>query len=529
MVELRPYQKEAKAAIIKSWKEYQKSLLVLPTGTGKTIVFSKVAEDRTKDGRVLIMAHREELLQQAADKIWKSCGIPCSLEKAESSCLDSLEPVTVGSVQTLMSERRLSKFSHNYFQTIIVDEAHHALSDSYQRVLNHFPEAKILGVTATPDRGDKKNLGQFFENLAYEYSLLDAINDGYLCSIKAKTIPLQIDLNQVKISQGDYQAGDLGDALEPYLEQIADAMMEYRDRKTVVFLPLVATSQKFCQMLNNRGFRACEVNGNSPDRAQILQDYEDGKYNVICNSMLLTEGWDCPSVDCIVILRPTKVRSLYCQMVGRGTRLHPGKDHLLLLDFLWMCDRHELCRPAYLIAKNEKEAKAITDKITDSEDGLEIREAEELVEKDAAAEREAALARELEAQRRKKSKLINPLAVELLLDVGDYEPEFMWQMELPTDKQLKAIEGFGIDPSSIRDKGMASLYLDKCFKRREIGLASPKQVNQLNRYGFPHPEMWKKEDAAKVMGVLASNHWRLPGHLDPNTWCPKYIKELSVS
>lgn len=526
-MELRPYQQEAKDAILLSWKQYQRSLLVLPTGTGKTIVFSKVAAERTAAGRVLIMAHREELLSQAADKIWKSCQIPCALEKAESSCLDSPKPITVGSVQTLMSERRLSRFTPDYFKTIIVDEAHHALSDSYQRVLNYFPDAKVLGVTATPDRGDKKNLGQYFENLAYEYSLLSAIREGYLCPIKAKTIPLQIDLNQVKISQGDYQVGDLGDALEPYLEQIADSMMEYKDRKTVVFLPLVTTSQKFCQMLNERGFRACEVNGNSPDRAQILRDYESGKYNVICNSMLLTEGWDCPSVDCIVILRPTKVRSLYCQMVGRGTRLSPGKDHLLLLDFLWMCDRHELCRPAYLIAENEKKAKAITDKITNDSEGMDLIEAETQVEADAAAQREAALARELAAQRKKKSKCIDPLAAEFLFQMDDYEPIWGWEMERPTEKQLQTLNNFGIDTSGITCKGAASLYLDKCFKRMQIGLATPKQAAKLNQYGFLHPELWKKEDATKVMAVLSQNGWRLPEYINPHTWHPEYIKEIS--
>ena len=525
-MELRPYQKDAKDAVLKSWKEHQRSLLVLPTGTGKTIVFAKIAEERVNTGRVLVLAHREELLQQAADKIWKSCQIPCSLEKAESTCLGTWEPITVGSVQTLMSERRLSRFSPDYFQTIVVDEAHHAMSDSYQRVLSHFSEAKVLGVTATPDRGDKKNLGQYFDNLAYEYSLLDAINDGYLCPIKAQTIPLSIDLNNVKISQGDYQAGDLGNALDPYLEEIADTMTAYMDRKIVVFLPLIETSQKFCQMLKDRGFRACEVNGNSTDRAEILQDFANNRYNVICNSMLLTEGWDCPDVDCIVVLRPTKVRGLYCQMVGRGTRLSPGKDHLLLLDFLWMCDRHELCRPAYLIAKDEKEAKAITEKLAADPDGMDLMEAEEEVLKDAAAEREAALARELEAQRRKKSKCINPLVAEFLFQMDDYEPIWHWEMEMPTMKQIQALENFGIDPSGITCKGQASKYLEKCYKRQSAGLASPKQANKLNQYGFPHPEMWKREDAAKVMGVLANNHWRLPGHINPQTWCPQYIKEI---
>ncbi len=125
------------------------------------------------------------------------------------------------------------------------------------------------------------------------------------------------------------------------------------DRKTVVFLPLIKTSQKFTDILNAHGFRAAEVNGQSEDRDQVLKDFDEGKYNVLCNSMLLTEGWDCPSVDCVIILRPTKVRSLYSQMVGRGTRLYPGKKELLLIDFLWLTEKHELCHPANLICSPE--------------------------------------------------------------------------------------------------------------------------------------------------------------------------------
>ena len=147
---------------------------------------------------------------------------------------------------------------------------------------------------------------------------------------------MELDIGSVGISNGDFAVGEIGCALDPYLEQIAQEMANYcRGRKTVVFLPLIATSQKFCAMLNDEGLNAAEVNGNSDDRAEVLSDFENGKYDVLCNSMLLTEGWDCPAVDCIVVLRPTKVRSLYQQMVGRGMRLFPGKDHLLL-DFLWM-------------------------------------------------------------------------------------------------------------------------------------------------------------------------------------------------
>lgn len=363
-MELRPYQAEAKAAVFEQWdKGAFKTLLVLPTGCGKTIVFAKVAEDCVRQGyRVLILAHRGELLEQAADKIKKSTNLGCATEKAEQTCLGSWFRITVGSVQSMQREKRLSQFSEDYFNVIIIDEAHHCISDGYQKVLQHFPSAKVLGVTATPDRGDMRNLGEFFESLAYEYTLPKAIREGYLSPIKAMTIPLQLDLSGVSIQSGDFKAGDIATALDPYLHQIADEMMKYcRDRKTVVFLPLVKTSQKFKEILNEKGFKAAEVNGESKDRAEVLEAFDKGEYNVLCNSMLLTEGWDCPSVDCVIVLRPTKVRSLYSQMVGRGTRLCEGKSHLLLLDFLWHTERHELCHPADLICEKKEVARKMTE------------------------------------------------------------------------------------------------------------------------------------------------------------------------
>lgn len=346
-MELRPYQQQAKDAIFSEWENgIKKTLLVLPTGCGKTIVFAKVAEECVKGGsRVLILAHRGELLDQAADKIGKSTGLGCATEKAEQTCLGSWFRIVVGSVQSMMREKRLNQFPNDYFNTIIIDEAHHCISDSYQKVLRHFPDAEVLGVTATPDRGDMQNLGTVFESLAYEYTLPKAIKEGYLSPIKAVTIPLKIDMSAVGVQAGDFKSGDIATALDPYLESIAEEMEKYcSNKKTVVFLPLVKTSQKFRDILNNHGFKAAEVNGDSKDRAEILEAFDKDQYNVLCNSMLLTEGWDCPSVDCIVVLRPTKVRSLYCQMVGRGTRLSPetNKDHLLLLDFLWHTERHEL-------------------------------------------------------------------------------------------------------------------------------------------------------------------------------------------
>lgn len=531
-IQLRPYQEEAKNAIFEKWQAgTSRTLLVLPTGTGKTIVFAAVAEECVRHGdKVLILAHRGELLDQAADKIMKSTGLGCSVEKAEQSCRGTYYRITVGSVQTLMREKRLNTFSDHYFGTIIIDEAHHSISESYQRVLQHFPEAKVLGVTATPDRGDMRDLGTYFENIAYEYSLPKAIREGYLSPIKALTIPLQIDISNVGMQSGDYKAGELGTALDPYLEQIAEKMQEHcKNRKTVVFLPLVKTSQKFRDILNEHGFNAAEVNGESPDREGILADFAADKYNVLCNSMLLTEGWDCPSVDCIVVLRPTKVRSLYCQMVGRGTRLHPGKDHLLLLDFLWMTEKHELCHPAALICSNPEVAQQMTKNLEDKAgSAVDIEEAEKCASEDVQAQREEALAKLLAEQRRKKSRLVDPLQFEMSIqaeDLSNYVPAFGWECAPPSDKQREALEKNDINPDRVDNAGKASMLLERIDKRRQAGLTSPRQIRQLEQRGFQNVSSWSWEQAHRLINRIAANGWKTPRTIDPRTYVPPAIND----
>lgn len=493
-LQMRPYQQAAREAIHAEWNDgRRRTLLVLPTGTGKTIVFAAVTEDQVRSGsRVLVLAHRGELLEQAADKIKRSTGLASAVEKAEQTCLDSWCRVVVGSVQSLQRPARLEQFPADYFGTIIIDEAHHAITDGYQRVLEHFPEANVLGVTATPDRGDMRNLGEVFDSLAYEYKLTQAIREGYLCPILAQTIPLQLDISQVTLSGGDFAVGGLGTALDPYLEQIASEMQTAcAGRKTVVFLPLIKTSQKFRDILNSKGFRAAEVNGQSEDRAEILSDFSNGKYNVLCNSMLLTEGWDCPSVDCIVVLRPTKVRSLYSQMVGRGTRLSPetGKKDLLLLDFLWLTERHELCRPADIICENREVSRKMTENLAQAGCPEDIEQAAEQASADVVAQREEALAKQLAEMRRRKKKLVDPLQYEMSIQAEDltgYVPSFGWEMGPPSEKQTAALEKFGILPDAVESAGKAQMLLDRLNKRRGAGLTTPKQIRCLEKYGFQH-------------------------------------------
>lgn len=527
-MQLRPYQEEARAKVQQEWKEGRKrTLLVLPTGCGKTIVFSKIIEDRVKMGeRVLVLAHRSELLEQASDKLMTATGLGTALEKAENTSIGSWFRVVVGSVQTMQREKRLNQFPPNHFDTIVIDEAHHAISDGYQRVLEHFDEANVLGVTATPDRGDMRNLGSYFDSLAYEYPLVDAIKSGYLSKITAITIPLELDLSTVSQQAGDFKVSEIGTVLDPYLEQIADEMVKQcKDRKTVIFLPLVKTSQKFRDILNAKGFKAAEVNGESKDRAEILEEFDKDKYNVLCNSMLLTEGWDCPTVDCVVVLRPTKVRALYSQMVGRGTRLAPGKENLLLLDFLWHTERHELCRPAHLIASSPEVAKKMTENMAeDTEVEFSLLEAEEQAGKDVVAEREEALAKQLAEQRKKKRKLVDPLQFEMSIqaeDLADYVPSFGWEMAPPSEKQLKALEKFGIYTEEIGNAGKAGKLLDRLNKRKDSGLTTPKQIRLLEGRGFRNVGMWKFEDASNLINRIAASGWRMPKGIIPATYQPE--------
>ncbi|MGN0243640.1 MAG: DEAD/DEAH box helicase [Lachnospiraceae bacterium] len=523
-MELRPYQEEAKTNIFHEWDNgIQKTLLVLPTGCGKTVVFAKVVEELVKRGdRVLIMAHRGELLDQAADKLQKITGLQCATEKADKTCMGSWFRVVIGSVQTLMRETRLHQFPSDYFNSIVIDEAHHCISDSYQKVLQHFNDAKVLGVTATPDRGDMKNLGSYFETLAYEYTLPKAIKSGYLVPIKALTIPLKLDLSNVSMQSGDFKASDVGTALDPYLENIAEEMVKNcKERKTVVFLPLVATSKKFTEILNNHGFQAVEVNGDSKDRKEILEDFANNKYNVLCNSMLLTEGWDCPDVDCIVVLRPTKVRSLYSQMVGRGTRLADGKTELLLLDFLWHTERHELCHPASLICTDEEVAQQMTKNIEEAGCAVDLEAAEEKASEDVIAQREEALAKQLSEMRKRKKKLVDPLQFEMSIqaeDLSSYVPAFGWEMAPPSDKQMQALEKLGILPDAIDNAGKATKILERLNKRREEGLTTPKQIRFLEGRGFEHVGTWSFEQARNLIDRIAANGWRIPRDIDPKTY-----------
>lgn len=502
---LRPYQQEAIAATETGWNNFSKQLLVLPTGAGKTVCFSALAHRRLQRGeRSLILAHREELIEQAVAKLKAATGVKADVEKAERwASLDA--PVVVASVQTLRGDR-LARWPRDHFGQIIADEAHHSISSSWQQVLNHFDgHADVLGVTATPDRGDKRNLGTYYENVAYEIGLFDLIKQGFLSRIVIKSIPLQIDLSRVQQTSGDYDANQLGDALTPYLGAIARAICENAPfpRRTLAFLPLIKTSLDFVAACRKEGLVAEHIDGYDDQRDTKKQRFAAGEFDLLSNAMLLTEGFDDPGIDCIVNLRPTRSRSLYSQIVGRGTRIADGKENLLLLDFLWAHQRMNLIRPAHLVSGCDDEAEVIT-KIAEQKAGGGEMDLEALAT-DAAEQRHESLRKKLEKNSKKKGKTID--AMEWCLNMNakelvDYEPVMKWEHSQITDKQAYALKRAGIDVATVKGKGHASKLLDVYFRSQKLVLASDAQREKMRQMGVENWETATTDDARRFFADL---------------------------
>ena len=518
-LEPRKYQIEAREAVIKEWnKGNEKTLLVLPTGCGKTIVFTDLLQTVLKAGqRALVLAHTGELLDQAIDKIEKFSDLGTSLEKASSTAVGSDKPIVVGSIQTMCRDNRLEQYPENYFQYIIVDEAHHSLSPSCQKILGHFKKAKVLGVTATPNRGDQKKLEDYYQSKAYEYEFKQAIKDKFLCPIRVETVSAEIDISNVKMQNGDFAAKDIGETLDDYLSNIANVIKnKCADRKTVVFLPLVSTSQKFCEILNKIGVSATEINGKSINREEILKDFKDGKYKVICNAMLLTEGWDCPEVDCIVVLRPTRSDSLYRQMCGRGCRLAPGKKDLLLLDFLWLSKRVDLMRPAVLVGTSGNIVERMTKKTlkkTDKE--FDLLDLEKEAERDYQNEVEAKLIEELRASaERKKRRERVAAAQDTVHDIGkilghsglqSFKHQRTWERQPATINQKNLLKKYGLTDSDVQyiTKGAASELITVFIKRRDKGFCTFKQARLLKSFGIKAGSLTFAEASKKISYELS--------------------------
>jgi len=359
-IKLRDYQREAIDAVFKAWAGgMQRPAIVLPTGAGKTVVFSALvrefrgqqsqplrAHSFERGKRVIILAHRDDLVDQAIAKL-RAVMPGVSVGKVKAKDDDVHADVIVASVQTLAtpSGRRIAALQGSAWGSgdiglIITDECHHAPAASYQKIYDAFPDVLQLGVTATMIRGDGVGLGTQWEDVVYRRSVLNLIAKGHLVDVRTKRIDLkELDMGAVKASRGDWQAGDLGQALMDAEADtaIARAYKEHAgDRQGIVFTPTVETSYAAMSALSKAGVASMVVDGTTPaqTRREIYGEYRTGLLQVLVSCMVLTEGFDMPQAEVAVIARPTQSAGLYIQMVGRVLRPWPGKTEALVLDLV---------------------------------------------------------------------------------------------------------------------------------------------------------------------------------------------------
>lgn len=491
---LRPYQTEFVDCVLGALVEFDRVLGVAATGSGKTCIAGEIARRCLPGGPVLFLADAQELVKQAADKLAIWSGAVPAVEMADDHAQPGQDRLIVATTQSIA--RRLEKYPADYFRTIIVDEAHrNTLGAQASKVLGYFSSAQVVGITATPFRSDKQQLGSFYQSIPVEIGLIRLIREGFLSRISLKSVPAGISLKGVRTVAGDYQVDDLGAAVAPHLQRCAQILKEHAaGRRAVVFLPLIETSKAFVEACRAEGLRAVHVDGN--DR-EDLKEFVDRKADIICNASLLTTGWDEPSVDCVMILRPTKSFVLYSQMVGRGTRTFAGKQDLLLLDPLFLSDNMDLIKPARLIAHTAEEQVDVQ-KHLESGEQIDLFEAEER----ATVDRTKRMREKLEAAAKRKIRSVD--AIEFALTLGDeklanYEPEAGWESDAPSAKQIEILERNGFDSTAIKTRGQASRLMDLIFTRRSMGLATPKQLKWLIRLGHISPATATFEEATAFL------------------------------
>ena len=367
-ITLRPYQLEACEAVETAVAEgVRRPAVVLPTGGGKTIVFAELARRAHAQGRrPIILVHRDELARQAASKIGLVSGLRAGIVKAEQNETDA--DVIVASVQTLRSARRIEQISPLQ-AFVVVDECHHATAKSYRDALDYFgcfdderPDSIAVGVTATMERGDGARLGEVWQRIVYQRDVTWMIRKGYLTDVKGVRLVVEdLDMSGVRMSAGDFSEGDMGEAIAASSspEKVAQSYVEHCTnedgtiRPGILFAPTVETARLFADALNDAGIRATCVHGAMPtdERRKALADYEAGRIDVLCNCMVLTEGFDSPRAEVCVIARPTTSSPLYQQMVGRILRLFQGKAHALVIDVVGASEKHPLSTLATLAGR----------------------------------------------------------------------------------------------------------------------------------------------------------------------------------
>lgn len=549
---IRDYQERAISASFEEWQTCASTLIVMPTGTGKTIVMASII-DRHEAGRTMLMAHREELVFQGADKIKSVTGQEAEIEMAEYKAdrhgggFYAKSKVVVASVQTLNAGRgdgRMARFDPFEFGLLLIDEAHHATADTYRRVINHFrknPDLKVLGVTATPDRTDEEALGQIFDTVAFDYEILDAINDGWLVPIEQHSVTVDgLDLSSVRTTAGDLNGADLARVMEyeQNLHEIAAPTVDLiGKRKALVFAASVAHAERLCEIFNRHNSESARwVSGETPkeERRQMFADYAARRFQYLVNVGVATEGFDDPSIEVVVMARPTKSRALFAQMIGRGTRPLPGivdphkaaedrreaiassaKPTCEVIDFVGNSGKHKLVTVADVLGGNySDEAVELAARNTrEAGAAMNVVDALREAQRELAEQRE----RELEAERRRRAAV----RVRAKYSTQSISPFDVFQIEAPrergwdkgrqpSEKMLALLEKQGIETAGI-NYTQARALIAEITGRWDRNQCSFKQAKLLQRYGLPGDVT--RDQAKSWIDAISTNQWKLPESL----------------
>lgn len=547
-MKLRDYQEAAAEGVFREWQEHASALAVLPTGLGKTVLFAEIIRRMHERGaRAMVLAHREELITQAADKIRRVTGLEAQIEMGEyhvTPMFGEMPPVVVSTVQTHCAGGdgggRMSKFDPADFGLVVIDEAHHATAGTYRRCIDWYrqnPDCKVLGVTATPDRADEAALGQVFESVAYEYGVLEAIQNGWLVPIEQQMVTVgSLDFSGVRTTAGDLNQGDLAEVMESErnLQGIAAPTVEIcGEKRAIVFAATVEQAERLCEIINRyKPDRAAWICGKTDkdDRRRILSDFKAGRLQYVVNVGVLTEGFDDAGVEVVVMARPTKSRALYAQMAGRGTRpaeevagrlgdvptaaercaMIRGscKPSCLIVDFAGNAGRHRLCCSADILGGN------IDDEVVD-EVTRRVREGGKPVDMTAELEKVKA---EVEARKKREAATRARLQARAEFLVTKIDPFNEWDLTpvqergwdrhrhfSPKQSQV-LLERIGVDPEKI-PYGQGKQLLDEYFRRLHGGYASLKQAALLKKRGFSMP--LRHDMAGRMIGRMAERQgWR---------------------
>ncbi|MCB9914804.1 MAG: DEAD/DEAH box helicase [Planctomycetes bacterium] len=501
---LRPYQVAALEAVRAAFRaRHRRVLVVMPTGTGKTVLFAEVA--RLAKGPVLVLAHRQELVEQARAKIAAWCDDVVAVEMADRRDLTRAgggrAKITVASVQSL--RRRLHHVPRDAFKIVVVDEAHHATADSYRALLEHF-DTWVLGVTATPDRADRASLAEVFDELAYEYDLRHAIADGWLAPIRSFVVQTQVDLTGVRRVAGEYSTPDLERILvrDLHLAEVAQPILRERgERPTIAFAASVAHARALARVLNElageRGY-AVSLDGTASleRRAPVLERFRRGAHKVLVNCALFTEGFDVPEIALVAIARPVLSRPFYAQMVGRGTRLAPRKPDLLVLDFVPANARHSLVQAADVFCDERPEvverAKQLAAAASAEGASIALEQALELA-------RQAQEAQEADVTYQLRRR--DPFAA-LGIDLSIVRARHR-DGDRASAAQLAYFKKAGLPTDALQDlsAAQAERLREELLERKAVGLCTPKQAKLLAAHGID-PEHLYYDEARELLREL---------------------------